>query len=58
MKHNMVSHVLWMIGGFLALILIGKLFNLNLIFLYPLICIGMMVWMMFAMGRHDNMNHK
>lgn len=58
MKHNMVSHMLWMIGGFFALILLSKIFRLNLVFLWPLLCMGIMVWMMFAMSRHDHMNHK
>lgn len=53
MKHNMKSHVIWMIGGFIALAFIGKVFKLNLIYLFPFLCMGMMVFMMIAMGKTD-----
>lgn len=58
MKHNMQTHMLWMVGGFIALILIGKIFHLNLVILYPLLCTGMMVFMMLAVSRggHNNMH--
>lgn len=60
MKHNMVSHVIWMIGGFIALAIIGKVFKLNLIYLFPLLCVVMMIFMMGAMGKtdHDKTDHE
>jgi hypothetical protein len=58
MKHNMTAHILWMVGGFGALLLIDKLFRINIAFLFPLLCMGMMVWMMFAMNHNDHNDHK
>ncbi|HET8670941.1 MAG TPA: DUF2933 domain-containing protein [Candidatus Saccharimonadales bacterium] len=57
MKHDMTSHLLWMGGGFLAILLIQWITGWNLAFLFPLLCMGMMVFMMIGMGRHNDKHH-
>ncbi|MEO8105286.1 MAG: DUF2933 domain-containing protein [Candidatus Saccharibacteria bacterium] len=60
MKRNTMSHVIWMIGGFIALVVIDKIFKLNLIYLFPFLCLGMMIFMLKAMSKtdHDKTDHE
>ncbi|HEU5187445.1 MAG TPA: hypothetical protein VFT87_02990 [Candidatus Saccharimonadales bacterium] len=53
---NHTKHLLWMAGGFVALLAIGAIFKVNVIWLFPLLCMGMMVAMLFGMG-HSNTKH-
>jgi hypothetical protein len=59
MNHG-ISHLIWMVGGFIFLLLLGKIVGVSLVLLFPLFCFFMMVAMMMGMGhgsgdnRHDN----
>ncbi|CAN5396434.1 hypothetical protein BH09PAT4_BH09PAT4_00190 [soil metagenome] len=52
-NHGMTSHILWMCGSFLAVLLIQWATGWSLAFLFPLLCIGMMVFMMINMAQHN-----
>ena len=50
---NHKSHLLIMIGLSVAVLLLAQTTYRGLVFLLPLLCMGMMVWMLFSMSRHD-----
>lgn len=53
---NMKNHVLWMIGGFVAILVAAQFFGPAAYSLFFLFCMAMMVMMMFGMdhGSHGS----